>query len=148
VEEQKVFVLAGVVMKQQLSGEQTNGTFSLFENRSGGQSRTPIHVHANDDETLFIIEGEMQVISAGTAHTMKAGQSIFLPRGIPHQILNTSGSPSHYMLLCTPSGFEGFLADGGHLKAPDEKVGPPTPADVERMKAAAPRYGITFLPGW
>jgi hypothetical protein len=52
------------------------------------------------------------------------------------------------MLLCTPSGFEGFLADGGHLKAPDEKVGPPTPADVERMKAAAPGYGITFLPGW
>ena len=148
MQEQKEFVLAGVLMKQQLSGEQTNGTFSLFENRSGGQSRTPIHVHANDDETLFILEGQMQVIMAGKEHTLKAAQSMFLPRGTPHQILNTSGAPSHYMLLCTPSGFEGFLAEGGHLKAPDEKVGPPTAADIERMKEAAPRYGITFLPSW
>jgi quercetin dioxygenase-like cupin family protein len=146
--EQKEFVLAGVVMKQQLSGADTNRSFSLFENRSGGQSKTPIHVHADDDETLFIIEGEMKAIIAGKEQTIKAGESIFLPRGIPHQLMNTSGHPSHYMLLCTPSGFEGFLAEGGHLKGPDELVGPPTPEDIERLKAAAPNFGITLLPGW
>ena len=146
--EQKEFVLAGVVMKQQLSGEETNGTFSLFENRSGGQSKTPIHVHANDDETLFIIEGEMTALVAGKEQTIKAGESIFLPRGVPHQLMNTSGSPSHYMLLCTPSGFESFLAEGGHVKSPNEVVGPPTPEDIERLKAAAPKFGITLLPAW
>ena len=146
--EQKEFVLAGVVMKQQLSGEETNGTFSLFENRSGGESKTPIHVHADDDETLFIIEGQMQALIAGKEQTIQAGESIFLPRGIPHQLMNTSGSPAHYMLLCTPSGFEGFLAEGGHVKASDEVIGPPTPADIERLKAAAPKFGITLLPGW
>ncbi|GAA3766800.1 cupin domain-containing protein [Terriglobus aquaticus] len=146
--EHKEFVLAGVVMKQQLSGGDTNGAFSLFENRSSGQSKTPIHVHADDDETLFIIEGEMKAIIAGEEQTIKAGESIFLPRGIPHQLMNTSGYPSRYMLLCTPSGFEGFLSEGGHLKEPDEVVGPPTPEDIERLKKAAPKFGITLLPGW
>jgi len=146
--EQKEFVLAGVVMKQQLSGEETNGTFSLFENRSGGQSKTPIHVHANDDETLFIMEGEMKALIAGREQTIRAGESVFLPRGIPHQLMNTSGSPSHYILLCTPSGFEGFLAEGGHLKMEGEEIGPPSPEDIERLKVAAPKFGITLLPSW
>ncbi|AXC10087.1 putative conserved protein, contains double-stranded beta-helix domain [Acidisarcina polymorpha] len=142
------FILAGVLMKQQLSGKDTSGTFSLFENRSGGQSKTPIHVHANDDETLFIMEGEMKALIAGEEQTIKAGESVFLPRGIPHQLMNTSGLPAHYMLLCTPSGFEGFLAEGGRLRVENEEVGPPWPEDIDRLKAAAPKFGITLLSGW
>lgn len=48
--ETKAFVLAGVTMKRLLSGKQTNGQFCLFENSSGGNTTTPIHVHAEDDE--------------------------------------------------------------------------------------------------
>jgi hypothetical protein len=48
----KEFVLAGIVMKRLLSGEVTGGQFCLFENRSGGNTKTPIHVHAEDDETF------------------------------------------------------------------------------------------------
>ena len=142
------FTLAGVLMKQHLASEQTGGSFSLFENRSSGPSRTPIHVHAWDDETLYIMEGEMRAIIAGEEQTIKAGESIFLPRGIPHQLMNDGVFPAHYLLLCTPGGFEGFLADGGHSLAPGEIPGPPSTADLERLKAAAPRYGITLLPSW
>jgi len=58
----KEFVLAGVVMKRLLSGEQTAGQFCLFENKSDGNTRTPIHVHAKDDETVYIIEGELTAV--------------------------------------------------------------------------------------
>jgi hypothetical protein len=51
--EPKEFVLAGVVMKRLVSGEQTQGSFCLFENRSDGETKTPIHVHADDDETVY-----------------------------------------------------------------------------------------------
>ena len=57
--EPKEFVLAGVVMKRLVSGEQTEGSFCLFENRSDGQTKTPIHVHADDDETIYVIEGQL-----------------------------------------------------------------------------------------
>src|SRR5262245_21914200 len=52
----KEFVLAGIVMKRLLSGEQTAGQFCLFDNKSDGTTKTPIHVHARDDETIYIIE--------------------------------------------------------------------------------------------
>jgi quercetin dioxygenase-like cupin family protein len=142
------FVLIGVRMKQHLSGNQTGGSFSLFENRSDGPSKTPIHVHANDDETLYMMEGEMRAIIAGKEHTVGAGESIFLPRGIPHQLMNSTGGPAHYLLLCTPSGFEGFLEEGGYALAPGELIQPPSAKDIDRLKSAAPRYGISLLPEW
>jgi quercetin dioxygenase-like cupin family protein len=148
MESQPEFVLSGVTMKQHLSNKQTSGSFSLFENHSSGKSKTPIHVHADDDETLYVMRGELQAIVAGEEHPIRAGNSIFLPRGIPHQLVNASGIPAHYLLLCTPGGFEGFLENGGHRLAPGELPLPPSVADIERMKAAAPRYGITLLQGW
>lgn len=142
------FVLAGVLMKQHLASKGTGGSFSLLENRSNGPSRTPVHVHAHDDETLFILNGAMQAIIDGEEHSLGTGESIFLPRGIPHQLMNVSDTPAHYLLLCTPGGFEGFLEEGGHALAPGEAPQPTSSADVERLKAAAPPFGITLFASW
>jgi quercetin dioxygenase-like cupin family protein len=144
----KEFVLAGIVMKRLLSGEQTSGQFCLFENKSGGNTRTPIHVHARDDETLYIIEGELTAVLDGRARRLTAGESIFLPRGIPHQLVNVSGTPAKYILVGTPALFERFLEAAGHELQPDEAVGPPTPQEIERLREASPRFGIALLPDW
>ena len=142
------FELAGVVMKEHLASAQTGGSFSLFENHSAGPSRTPIHVHARDDETLFMLYGEMRAVLAGEQHTIRAGESLFLPRGVPHQLMNCNEDPARYLLLCTPGGFEGFLAEGGHVMAPGESPRAPSTADIDRIRTAAPLYGITLFPDW
>jgi quercetin dioxygenase-like cupin family protein len=144
----KEFVLAGIVMKCLLSGEQTSGQFCLFENKSGGNTRTPIHVHTRDDETLYIIEGELTAVLDGQPRRLTAGESIFLPRSIPHQLVNVSGTPAKYILIGTPALFERFLEAAGHELQPDEAVGPPTPKEIERLREASPRFGIALLPDW
>lgn len=142
------FVLAGVVMKRLLSGEQTAGQFCLFENSSAGNTTTPIHVHAEDDETLYMMEGELTAVLDGKPRRLAAGESLFLPRGIPHQLVNMSGKPCRYILIGTPALFERFVAAGGHQRQPDEVTGPPTHAEIARLREAAPRFGITLLPDW
>ncbi|MER9235146.1 cupin domain-containing protein [Mesorhizobium sp. M0622] len=144
----KEFMLAGIVMKRLVSGEQTGGLLSLFENRSDGQTKTPIHVHANDDETVYVIEGQLTAIVDGVVRTLSPGESMFLKRGIPHQLMNPGNQLVRYILINTPSVFEQFLAEGGHELGKGEVVGPPTPADIERLKAAAPKFGITLLRDW
>lgn len=146
--EPKEFVLAGIVMKRLVSGEQTDGQFCLFENRSDGQTRTPIHVHADDDETIYVIDGELTAVMDGEARTLSSGESVFLKRGIPHQLVNPGNQPVRYILIGTPSVFERFLAEGGRELRTGEVAGPPTSADIERLKAAAPRFGITLLQNW
>ncbi len=86
----KEFVLAGVVMKRLLSGEQNAGQFCLFENRSDGNTKTPIHVHAGDDETVYAIEGELTAVVDGRSRRLTAGK-VLMPRGIPHQLMNMGG---------------------------------------------------------
>jgi quercetin dioxygenase-like cupin family protein len=146
--ERKEFVLAGVVMKRLVSGEQTDGMFCLFENRSGGQTKTPIHVHADDDETIYVIEGQLTAVLDGTPRILSPGESIFLKRGIPHQLMNPGDQPVRYILIGTPGIFDRFLAEAGRELRKGEAVGPPTPADIERLKAAAPGFGITLLQDW
>ena len=144
----KEFVLAGEVMKRLLSGEQTAGQFCLFENRSDGNTRTPIHVHARDDETIYVIEGELTAAIDGRSRRLSAGESIFLPRGIPHQLMNMSGRSCRYILIGTPALFDQFLEQGGHELRPDEVVGPPTPEEIARLREASPKFGITLLSDW
>ena len=144
----KEFILAGVLMKRLLSGADTDGQFCLFENQSDGASRTPIHVHADDDETIYMMEGEMQAIVGGQTKIVRAGETLLLKRGIPHQLMNVSGAQMHYILLCTPSGFDGFVAEGGREREEGAEIAPPTPEDIARMKSAAPRFGITLMQNW
>jgi quercetin dioxygenase-like cupin family protein len=146
--EPKEFVLVGIVMKRLVSGEQTEGQFCLFENRSDGQTKTPIHVHADDDETIYVVEGQLTAVVDGETRTLSPGESIFLRRGIPHQLVNPGNQRVRYILIGTPSGFEQFLAEGGHELRDGEAVGPPTPADIERLEAAAQRFGIALLHDW
>lgn len=142
------FDLAGVRMKCLLPGSETSNQFSLFENASQGASQTPVHVHADDDETLYVIEGEMEAVIAGQRQVVRVGQALFLQRGVPHQLMNASGWPARYLLLCTPAGFEGFVAEAGRVRPPGSQPAPPGPEDIARLRNAAPSFGITLLPGW
>ncbi len=144
----KKFVLAGIVMKRLLSGTQTAGQFCLLENMSGGNTRTPIHVHARDDETISVIDGELTVMIDGQPRRLTPGQSFFLPRGIAHQLVNTSGNPCRYILIGTPALFDRFIEEGGRELRPDEVVGLPTREEIERLRAVAPKFGITLLSDW
>ncbi|AGB73919.1 MULTISPECIES: cupin domain-containing protein [Rhizobium] len=144
----KTFVLAGVAMKRLLSGEETNGQFCLFENRSDGNTKTPIHVHADDDETIYMIDGALTAIIDRKEHTLTAGDSIFMARGIPHQLMNMTGRMARYILVGSPSLFDAFVEDAGYQIPTDESADLPSEADVSRLKATAPQFGITLLSDW
>jgi quercetin dioxygenase-like cupin family protein len=142
------YAFSGVVMHCLLTGRETNHSFCLFENRSSGNSQTPVHLHELEDETLYVLEGEMQAILDGKVHVVREGEAVFLPRGTPHQLRNASEAPSRYSILCIPSGFEDFVAEAGHVMAEGEAATPPTSLEIQSMKEAAPRFGIRLLPGF
>lgn len=146
--EPKEFMLAGVIMKRLVSSEETEGRFCLFENRSAGRTKTPIHVHADDDETIYVIEGRLTAIVDGEPRRLAPGESLFLKRGVPHQLMNPGNQLTRYVLIGTPSVFERFLAEAGHELPKGEMAAPPAPADIARLAAAAPRFGITILADW
>jgi hypothetical protein len=91
---------------------------------------------------------EIHATLDGKVHVVRAGEAVFLPRGIPHQLRNASELPSRYSVLCIPSGLGDFVAEAGRVVAEGEAAAPPTPSEIQSMKEGAPRFGIRLLPGF
>src|SRR5687768_8877591 len=77
----------GGLVTIKVSSEQTDGAFFLIEDVAKRGKTTPLHVHPDEDETFYVLEGELLVHIDGTEHTAGPGAVAFIPRGTPHAFL-------------------------------------------------------------
>jgi quercetin dioxygenase-like cupin family protein len=54
----------------------------------------PPHIHPDQDEYLYILEGKLDFMLAGADASATPGDLVRLPMGIPHGIFNKSGLPA------------------------------------------------------
>lgn len=73
------------ILDVKISGSDTNGGLAIFEQTSLSPKRgTPLHVHPEQDEVFHVIEGAYYFQVGDEKFNLKAGDSIFLPRNVPH----------------------------------------------------------------
>ena len=63
------------------------------------------------------------VLTEDKTFVLKAGDSLLAPRNISHQLRNSGSTANHYLLVFSPSGFEGFVMATA-IPAPDNAVAP------------------------
>jgi quercetin dioxygenase-like cupin family protein len=135
----------GVLSQVRLSGEQTDGAFSLTDNLARRGDGSPVHVHDRDDETFFVLDGELRVVAGEDDYTAGPGTVAVLPRRLRHAYVVTSAT-ARFLTLHAPAGFEQFAAEVGQpaqaLTLPPEPAGPP---DFAALTQTAARHGITIL---
>lgn len=61
----------------------------------------PLHLHRNDDEAWYVLEGALCVRVGTEVVEAKAGSAIFVPRGTPHTYWNPGPGPVRYLLVMT-----------------------------------------------
>ena len=86
-------------------------------------SGSPLHVHHNEDEWFYVLEGELTIWVDGHDDRGGAGAFVFGPRDVPHTFV-VSSERARFLLVTEPAGFEGFvraLAD----PAPARRSRPP-----------------------
>jgi quercetin dioxygenase-like cupin family protein len=135
----------GALITVHADSRDTNGKFALFEmsGYSGGEPR--LHIHENEDELFYMLEGRLQATRGKEEMTIEAGESAFLPRRVPHTFKILS-SFARALVYVTPGGFEGYFRDlgepAGKLALPDY-----VPLlSIPEMVRVGSRYGLTFLP--
>jgi len=114
-------------------------------NDNAGRHRVAGHAHTREDESYFVLSGELEVIVGDKTFVLKPGDSLVAPRDIPHQLRNSGDVENHYLLIFWPSGFEGFLEATG-VPAPENAVAPTEPpaAAIRNVHELAAEYGILF----
>jgi quercetin dioxygenase-like cupin family protein len=126
------------------SSKDTNGVFGLIETIQVPGAEPPLHVHDDADETFYILDGRVAVMVSGEVHQLKAGDTIFLPRGIPHTFRIKSPS-ARALVFITPAGFEEWFRTLGEpardFELPDH-VFPPTQEQLNRMIVLSQRLKL------
>ena len=129
------------------TGAQTDGAFLVVEELARRGKVTPLHDHPDEEETFYVLEGELLFHLDGNDRSVGAGGFVSVPRGIPHAFLVTSEVARSLILITPGSGaMESFLRSAGEPAA--ERVLPAeSPLDIERIGAAAERSGAVKILG-
>jgi len=61
----------------------------------------PRHLHRNDDEAWYVLEGTLRVQVGNEEVEAHAGSAVFVPRGTPHTYWNPGPGPVRYLLVMT-----------------------------------------------
>ena len=106
-----------------LGGADTGGAYCLLEVSLAPGIGVPRHTHTREDETYYVMSGQLEVIVGEEVFVLKAGDTLLAPRNITHELRNSGDTTNHYLLVFSPSGFEEFIMATA-LPAPDNAVAP------------------------
>ena len=119
----------------------TNGAYSLAENRRDPGSGVDPHTHSIEDESFYVIEGQFTFQIGERSIDAPAGTFVFGPKGVRHTYKNTGTTPGRLLVLSSPGGFEKFLAERGAL---EKELKRDDPAFADRWKALQQKYGMQY----
>lgn len=98
------------VLDVKISGSDTEGGLAMFEQTSLTQGGgTPLHVHPNQDEVFYVVDGAYQFIVGGERFRLTAGETIFLPRSVPHAWTQESEKGKMLVFLQPAGKLENFF---------------------------------------
>jgi len=110
------------ILDLKVSGKDTDGALAIFEQTSVSPKRgTPLHVHANQDEIFYVLFGEYYFQVGADKFKLKAGDSIFLPRKVPHAWTQVSDSGKMMVVLQPAGKLEEFFITMSELETEPTK---------------------------
>src|SRR3712207_3290238 len=121
------------------TGEQTGGAFALVDEQAKRGESVPLHLHRDDMESFYVLEGELTLFigdGAGVqASRATAGSFAHLPGGTVHGF-RVESETARYLILTTPRHGQFYRA----ITRPSQG-----PVPGPQIREAAQEYGIEFV---
>lgn len=131
-----------------VTGEESGGAYFVMEALVPAGGGPPPHVHTREDETFYVLEGEIEFLLGEATITAGPGDFVNIPRGTVHRFENTGTETARLILTFTPAGIEHWFEETLD-PAPNDVSAEDVPDNLEevgaRYVAAATRYGLVFV---
>ena len=116
-----------------VSGKDTNGAICVYETTRFEKRGPMLHIHPDLDEWFYVLDGEFKFQVGEEIFRLKAGDSLFGPRGIPHAFVKISEGPARLLLHHQPAGqMEEQFLEGSQMKNPT----------IEERQASMIKHGM------
>lgn len=127
------------VMTWHALGAETGGVFALAEVTLSSGDEPPMHLHAREDETWYILEGIILFQRGVERMVRHPGELIVLPRGVQHGFAVQSPM-ARIMHLYTPAGVEQAFRELSVAES-----APPALAKPDAIERAFQERGVVFV---
>ena len=128
--------------------EETDGEYFVMEGLVPPGGGPPPHIHHNQVETFYIVEGQMEILLGDQVYQAKSGDFVHVSKGTIHRFINRSQTPTKMILTFVPAGdVEQFFREA--FEQTTDRNAPPLPLDdafIQRLLEAAERHDVEFLP--
>lgn len=136
----------GGFFKILISDEESNGNLALIDMTLPKGVDPPMHIHLNEDETFYVLKGNITFYIGDSVTKLTAGDSVFAPRNVPHTFVVESES-AQFLTLITPGQFLGYFMDFSFPSPEEPKIttpkDPPSLELIEYMASTLKdKYGV------
>ncbi len=137
------------ILLTHLAGESdTGGAFDFVVAKITKGTEPPPHVHSQEDEFMYILDGSVRFYTDGQVFEVGAGECMFLPKGKPHAFLIQSDE-LHNIALITPGGFMNAVS---RMHEPAQKMEIPSGdvltyanMDLKKTTEIFEKHGVRLL---
>jgi quercetin dioxygenase-like cupin family protein len=116
-------------------GSDSGGALTALEVANPVGEGPPLHVHAAEDETIHLLDGEIRWRLGDDLQSAGPGAYVFIPRGLPHCFQVIGERPARMLITFSPSGMEDFF----------ERLSTMTEFDPAEFRAAAEENGMQVV---
>lgn len=129
--EEQLMIWGVIPLQIKISTKDSAGELFVFEHAGMGRGGPPRHFHYEQDEWFYAMKGEFAFEVGDERFTLRAGDSLFAPRMVPHVWAYVGSEPGTLLLAVQPAGsLEAFFMESCKLTSP------PTPEQAEVQFAA------------
>lgn len=141
--EREPFWFLGGQARILLPGSATGSALSMMEFSDPAGHAPPHHVHENEDEVWFVLDGEVTLFVGDQRHDLIPGQVAYGPRGVPHSYLVRSREGAKLAVVFSPACIEEYFRANG---TPVAEAGDLPPAfDLATVVASAEAFNLRVV---
>jgi mannose-6-phosphate isomerase-like protein (cupin superfamily) len=130
--------LKSLGVTHKLVSTQTRGAYYLCEAIFGPESRSPLHIHHNEDEVIYVLEGAIDIRLENDILHVPTGGFVHLPKNVPHALYNPLKIPLKLVIHAIPGGLENYF-DEVEAALQNDSLDAETHARISR------KYGLEWL---
>jgi quercetin dioxygenase-like cupin family protein len=121
-----------------------DASYAMLELSAPPGSQPPPHIHHDEDEGFYVLDGEITLFDPEGEATLRPGEHLTTPRGVPHTF-RAGPDGVRALVVSAPAGFAQFVRELGVPAEWDELPILDGPPDLVALTEVAARYGIEFV---
>ena len=139
----------GGYFKTLVSPDESAGSLAILDLTLPAGAEPPPHIHTQEDETFYVVEGILEVRIGDTLTVLNAGDAIFAPRNVQHSF-RVLTSKARFLNLITPGTLWAYFIAFSEPCMGEPQVSmslqPPPPEHIQSMLSVLTNlYQLKFV---